>query len=57
MIHPELHYWLWRSEQSRRDVELERRRSYLQADEPDLLRDLAINASEAPGRCDLEVAS
>lgn len=43
MINPEIHYLLGRSEQRRRDVELECRRAY----RPDPLLDPAVVGSEA----------
>jgi hypothetical protein len=66
MINPEIQYALWRFEQRRRDIELERRRRHLQAHQPNPPLDLALvgstaleasSALETPASCDLGVAS
>jgi len=59
-MNPEIQYSLWRFEQRRRDVELERRRAYLQARRPDPLLDPTVvvaNAREAPSCPGLAEAS
>jgi hypothetical protein len=65
-MNPEIQYWLWRSEQRRRDADLERRRAYLQAHSPDPLRDPIVvaygarrelSACEESGCHELVVAS
>jgi hypothetical protein len=57
MIDPEISYLLWRLEQSRRDKELERRRAYRDALEPQPPPDSAGDHREDSPGCELEEAS
>jgi hypothetical protein len=57
MIDPETWYGLWKYEQHRRARQQERRRSQLQAAEPDDLPRLASHNGEESACCELEEAS
>ncbi len=56
MIDPESLYRMWRAEQRRRDVALERRRAHLQAVEPDRVTLPVLAADRTHERAEMKVA-